>query len=364
MKLIEITTALEAFAPLSLQENYDNAGLLTGDYEQEISQAMLCLDVTEAVLEEAITTGCNLVIAHHPVIFSGIKKITGSNYVERILLLAIRHHIAIYAAHTNLDNLIYGVNAKIAERLNLQDLKVLSAKNDQLMKLFTFVPVSHAEQVRAALFNAGAGSIGNYDECSFNVDGMGTFRGNDSSNAFVGEKGKRHIEPETKIEVVFPRWRLHQLISALRRSHPYEEVAYDIVALVNPWHQTGAGLTGKLKSPMKTDAFLKYLKEKLSVKIIRHTTLCKNTVSTVAICGGAGSFLLRNAIDAGADIFISADFKYHQFFDADNAIIIADIGHFESEQFTPEIFADVLRQKFPTFAVRFTSINTNPINYY
>lgn len=364
MKLIEITNALETFAPLALQENYDNAGLLLGNHNQEISAALLCLDVTEAVLHEAITSGCNLIIAHHPVIFSGIKRLTGSNYVERILLKAIKNDIAIYAAHTNLDNVRQGVNAKIASRLELKNTFVLLPKPDQLMKLFTFVPVGKAAQVRQALFDAGAGSIGNYDACSFNSDGTGTFRGNEASNAYIGEKGKMHTEPETKIEVIFPFWLRNQVITALQKNHPYEEVAYDIMALKNPWNHTGAGIVGDLASPMDSTLFLEYLKEKMLVTIIRHTKLHTNLISKVAVCGGAGSFLLKNAIDAGADVFITADFKYHQFFDAEDRIIIADIGHFESEQFTTEIFAEVLRQKFPTFAVRFTSVNTNPINYF
>lgn len=355
---------MESAAPLALQENYDNAGLLTGAYQQEISQAILCLDVTEEVLDEAIAGGCNLVIAHHPIIFSGIKKITGTNYVERILIKAISHHIAIYAMHTNLDNLKSGVNKIIADRLGLVDPKVLLPMQNKLMKLYTFAPVEHADKVREALFKAGAGNIGNYDECSFNTEGMGTFRGNAESNAFVGEKGKRHHEKEIRIEVIFPGWLLNSMVAALKASHPYEEVAYDTVELANSFDQTGAGMIGSLQQSMEPLAFFDYLKQKMKVKVIRHTALCRNAVKTVALCGGAGSFLLHHAIKAGADIFISADFKYHQFFDADKAIIIADIGHYESEQFTPEIFAAILKEKFPTFAVRFTAINTNPINYY
>lgn len=364
MKLFEITNALESFSPLHLQENYDNAGLLTGNPDQDIHQAMLCLDVTEEVLEEAISSGCHLVIAHHPIIFSGLKKITGSTYVERIILKAIRNNIAIYAAHTNLDNQLPGVNAKIANRLRLKDITILSPASNQLMKLITFAPVSHAENVRNALFAAGAGHIGNYDECSFSTDGTGTFRGNEFSKGFSGEKGVRHYEKEARIEVIFPAWRRSGIITALKMNHPYEEVAYDMLQLENTWEQVGMGLIGKLPEPMDPLSFLQFLKQRMSVKVIRHTALCKEMIESVALCGGAGSSLLNHAKNAGADIFISSDFKYHQFFDADKDIIIADIGHFESEQFTPEIFADVLRQRFPTFAVRFTTVNTNPINYY
>jgi len=366
MKLKEIISALEDFAPPSLQESYDNSGLITGNSEMEIKEAMLCLDATEEVIDEAIQTHCNLVIAHHPIIFSGLKKITGTNYVERTIIKAIKNDIAIYAAHTNLDNVLHGVNKKICEKLQLNNTRILVPVKGKLMKLFTFAPSAHALKVREALFAAGAGMIGNYDECSFNSEGYGTFRGNDETNPFVGKKGIQHREEEIKIEVIFPSWLQHKVISALKENHPYEEVAYDIIALNNAWETTGAGMSGELEHPMPSSEFLKFLKEKMNVKIIRHTQLTAHDarITTVAVCGGAGSFLLKDAIAAGANAFVTGDFKYHQFFDAENKIMICDIGHYESEQFTPEIFSEVLRRKFPTFATRFTSINTNPINYY
>lgn len=373
MKIKEIISALEEFAPLSLQENYDNAGLITGNREMEVSEAMLCLDATEEVIDEAIQTKCNLVIAHHPIVFSGLKKITGANYVERTIIKAIKNDIAIYAAHTNLDNVQQGVNKKICEKLQLKNKRVLSPVKGKLMKLFTFAPTDQSEKVREALFAAGAGTIGNYDECSFNSEGYGTFRGNDETNPFVGEKGIQHKEEETKIEVIFPSWLQHKIISALKENHPYEEVAYDVVALSNEWTTTGAGMIGELEQSMTTNDFLSFLKEKMNVKVVRHTQLTArpdksgthdSRLTTIAVCGGAGSFLLKDAIAAGANVFVTADFKYHQFFDAENKIMICDIGHYESEQFTPEIFSEVLRRKFPTFATRFTSVNTNPINYY
>ncbi len=364
VKLFEITTALETFAPLYLQEPYDNAGLLLGTADQEITMALLCLDVTEQVIDEAIASGCNLVISHHPPIFSGIKKLTGKNHTERMLLKAIRHNIAVYAAHTNMDNILNGVNTTIATRLGLKDTRVLLPKGELLMKLHTFVPESHLDVLRDALFAAGAGSIGNYDECSFGTSGTGTFRGNEFTNPFVGTRGERHYEKEYRLEVVFPAWLHQKVVEAMRQHHPYEEIAFDVIPLKNFWSKAGAGLTGILETPLEPIAFLKFLKERMNVQVIRHTRLIPKLISRVAVCGGAGSFLLEHAQTAGADVFISADFKYHQFFDAGESIMIADIGHFESEQFTPEIFAEVLREKFPTFAVRFTSIDTNPINYF
>ncbi|MEO5675177.1 MAG: Nif3-like dinuclear metal center hexameric protein [Chitinophagales bacterium] len=368
MKLKEIISALEEFAPPSLQEPYDNSGLITGESEMEIEQAMLCLDATEEVINEAIETGCNLVIAHHPIIFSGIKKITGRDYVGRTLIRAIKNDIAIYAAHTNLDKVRNGVNKKICEKLQLTNIRILSPVKGMLMKLFTFAPSDHAVKVREALFASGAGAIGNYDECSFSSEGYGTFRGNDGANPFAGEKGIQHREAETKIEVIFPSWKKHNILSALKESHPYEEVAYDIVALDNEWNALGSGMIGELFQPMSAQEFLDHLKINMGVSMVRYTQASmpglSNMLRTIAVCGGSGSFLLKEAIAAGADAFVTADFKYHQFFDAENKIMICDIGHYESEQFTPQIFAEVLHGKFPTFATRFTTVNTNPINYY
>lgn len=366
MKLHDLIAAIESFAPLPLQENYDNAGLITGDPNMDITSAILCVDATEEVINEAIHHHCNLVIAHHPIIFSGLKKITGSNYVERTIIKAIKHDIAIYATHTNLDNVRSGVNSKICEKLQLINTRILAPLPDKLRKLFTFVPNEFAARVRQSLFDEGAGTIGNYDECSFNAEGYGTFRAGGESNPFVGEKGIQHREPETKVEVIFPSWLQSKIISALKKSHPYEEVAYDVVPLSNEWEQAGAGMIGELEQPMPANEFLKFLKEKMNVNIIRHTKAADDhsKLTTVAVCGGAGSFLLKQAISAGAQAFVTGDFKYHQLFDAEGKIMICDIGHYESEQFTPEIIAEVLKKKFPNFATRFTSVNTNPINYF
>jgi dinuclear metal center YbgI/SA1388 family protein len=364
VKVKEITEVLERFAPLSLQEPYDNAGLIIGSPEMEVSQVLLCLDAVEEVLDEAIKTNCNLVISHHPILFSGIKHLTGNTYVERTIIKAIRHNIAIYAAHTNLDNIRDGVNSKICERLQLKNTKILSPRRGHLMKLYTYVPHKAAEDLRAALFQAGAGVIGNYDQCSFNSEGYGTFRGNINTNPFVGEPGVQHREAETKIEVMFPVWLENEIISALKKNHPYEEVAYETIAVNNKWEEIGAGMIGELEPPMEPAQFFLFLKEQMKVKVIKHTRAINTTISKVAVCGGSGSFLLKEAIASGADVLVTSDFKYHQFFDAEGQIIIADIGHYESEQFTPEILAEIFRQKFPTFALRFTNINTNPINYF
>lgn len=363
MKLKEIINLFEDIAPLHFQESYDNSGLICGDPQMNVTGAIVCLDSTEAVIEEAIKKKVNLVIAHHPIVFSGIKKLTGKNYIERTLIKAIKNDIAIYVAHTNLDNVLAGVNAKIAQKLGLDKVAILRPQNQQLRKLVTFCPVKKADEVRKAIFDAGAGHIGNYSNCSFNAIGTGTFKAEDGSNPHVGKKGIVHEEPEVRIETIFSKHLERSVIKALLQSHPYEEVAYDIYVLENDSKIVGAGMVGYLKKPMSELDFLKHVKRGMKAPLIRHTAFLGQKIEKVAICGGSGSFLLGDAIAHGAQAFVSSDFKYHQFFDAENSILVADIGHFEGEQYTSELFYEVLKKKFPKFAVHFSAIKTNPINY-
>jgi dinuclear metal center YbgI/SA1388 family protein len=364
MLLKTILAEIERFAPLAYQESYDNCGLLTGHKEQEVTGAILCLDCIEAVVDEAIQKNCNLIIAHHPIIFSGLKKLNGTNYIERTIIKAIQNNIAIYACHTNLDNVKLGVNKKIADKLGLINQQILSPKKSLLKKLVTFVPATHLEVVREGLFNAGAGNIGNYDSCSFILEGTGSFRGNENSNPFIGEKGKLSLEKETRLEVIFETVNEATIVSALKQNHPYEEVAYDIYQLENSYQNIGSGMVGELEKPISETEFLANLKSIFKVKVIKHTALTNKNIKKVALCGGSGSFLLKNAINSKSDIYISSDFKYHEFFDAENQILVADIGHYESEQFTTEIFYEIISNKFPTFASYLTETNTNPVNYF
>ena len=364
MKIAEVISALEQIAPPSLQESYDNAGLITGNASWGCTGILCSLDATEEIIEEAKSHNCNLVVAHHPIIFRGLKKITGQNYVEKTVINAIKNDIAIYAIHTNLDNVIDGVNNKIADKLNLFNRQILLPKENLLMKLFTFVPDEYAEKVRSSLFNAGAGNIGNYSEASFNAEGTGTFKAGENTNPFVGEKGKRHEENEIKIEVIFPSYLKNKVINALIESHPYEEMAYDIVILSNEHNKTGSGLTGEMEVELSEEKFLLFLKDAFNLNVIKHTKFLNQPVKKVALCGGAGSFLIETALAANADVFITSDLKYHEFFDANNHILIADIGHWESEQFTIDLLHDFLQAKFPTFAVLKTGKNTNPVHYF
>jgi dinuclear metal center YbgI/SA1388 family protein len=359
-----IISEIEKFAPLSYQESYDNAGLIIGDKNSTCQAVLLTIDTTEEVVDEAIKTGANLIISHHPIVFSGLKKITGKNYIERTIIKAIKNDIAIYAAHTNMDNMYLGVNAKIADKIGLLNSTVLAPIVGNLKKLVTFIPTEHTEKVREAVFNAGAGHIGNYDSCSYNLQGKGSFRAPDAATPFVGVKGEIHFEEETRFETVFPAHLQSKIISALLKAHPYEEVAYDIYPLDNEHSLIGAGLIGELPIETSEQEFLLKLKDVFKVSTIRHTPFLNRKIKKVALCGGSGSFLLKTAIRKKADIFISGDFKYHQFFDAENQILIADVGHFESEQYTKELFYDILTKKFPNFAFHFSEVNTNPVNYF
>ena len=362
--LKELTTFLESIAPLGLQESYDNAGLITGDLNSGINSVLITLDVTESVVEEAIQKNAQLIVAHHPIIFSGLKKITGKNYVERTIIKAIKNDIAIYAAHTNLDSVDSGVNHKICEKLGLENCKILEPATQQLKKLVTFIPVEHLDKVREAVFNAGAGNIGNYDNCGFTAKGWGSFRGNEKTNPFVGEKGEIHAEKEIRFETIFPGYLQGKIIGSLLKAHPYEEVAYDIYPLENKFDKFGMGMVGSFTKPIAETEFLNQLKKTFNTGLIKHTSLLNKQVQKVAVCGGSGSFLLNAAIAAGADFFVSGDFKYHQFFDAEDKIVIADIGHFESEQFTKELFYELLTKKFPTFAIHLSEVGTNPVFYF
>ena len=363
MKIRDVIASLEAIAPPSLQEGYDNAGLITGDENAECTGILISLDATAAVVDEAREKGCNLLVSHHPIVFSGLKKITGKNYVQKAVINAIKNDIALYAIHTNLDNVLNGVNGKIAELLELTNISVLAPKEGQLKKLYTFVPVPDADKVRQAIFDAGGGHIGKYDECSFNAEGFGTFKGGSDTDPYVGKPGELHKEKELRVEVIFPSWLEGRILKSLLAAHPYEEVAFDIIKLDNRFSSIGSGVIGDLKDAVPAKTFLKTLKEKFKLNLIRHTDLLNKPISKVAICGGAGSFLISSALATGADCFISSDIKYHEFFDANDKMVIADIGHYESEQFTINLLQEFLEQKFPTFAVLKTEVNTNPVRY-
>lgn len=364
MILIEdVCKHLESIAPPSYQESYDNSTLITGNYKTEISGILLSLDCTEEIVDEAINTGCNLIVAHHPIVFKGLKSFTGKNYVERTIIKAIKNDIAIFSCHTNLDHVFNGVNKKICDKLELINTTVLAPKTGTLKKLTVFVPQQNAPKLLDALHNAGAGNIGNYEQCSFKTNGIGSFKPTENATPHIGEKNTlEHVE-ETKIELIVPSPAINKVVNAMHQNHPYEEVAYYITPLENLNHDIGAGMIGSLKENMTAAEFISHLKDKMGLKVVKHTKFIKDEITSVAVCGGSGSFLLNNAISKKADIFITADFKYHEFFDAEDKIVIADIGHYESEVFTKDLFYEIISKKFTNIAVRLSEVNTNPIVY-
>ena len=363
MKVKEIINFLEHWAPLSLQESYDNSGLLIGERDDEVTSVLITLDITEEVVDEAISSGDNLIIAHHPFIFRGIKRIGNSHWIDRCIRKAIQHQIAIYAIHTNLDNVHTGVNKKIADKIGLINASILQPKSSTLSKLTVFVPTENKDELLKALYEAGAGHVGNYDHCSFQVEGTGTFRGNDLSSPTIGTPGDDEKVNETRIEVIVPKHSLRSVLNAMKTAHPYEEVAYYLQELINENQEIGSGMIGQLPKPMSAKEFLTHLKTSMNLHAIRHTELVKDTIERVALCGGSGSFLLGKAIRANADVFITADFKYHDFFEANGELIIADIGHYESEVFTKDLLHDALTENFTKFAFRLSKVDTNPIKY-
>ncbi len=360
----DVTEFLDSIAPPSLQESYDNAGLITGDFSDAVTGVLVCLDSTEEIIDEAIRKNCNLVIAHHPIIFKGLKKITGNNYVERVIIKAIRNNIGIYAIHTNLDNIRMGVNKRICDLLELSDLRILQPKNNNLSKLVIFIPEENKSEVLKSIHNAGGGNIGNYSECSFSVKGKGEFTPNELSNPSIGKKGVHEQVNEVRTEVIFETHKWNDIKSAFAKSHPYDEVAYFVTPLSNDNQDTGSGMIGTLKNTMGKMEFLSHVKCKLNTGTIKYTKKGPDKIKKVTLCGGSGSFLINKARDSGADAFLTGDIKYHDFFDGENELLIVDIGHYESEVHTKDLLGNLLTNNFTTFAVNLSETNTNPIDYF
>ena len=363
MKVQDIINLLNEFAPLDIQEDFDNSGLNIGNPEQEVSGILITLDITPEVVEEAISLNCNLIVSHHPLIFGKLKKITGTNYIEKAIIKAIKNDIAIYCGHTNFDQVFHGVSSKICDKLELKNREILSAKKNHLRKISVFVPNSHAEQVRNAMFEAGAGNIGNYSNCSYNVNGVGSFKANSLANPFVGTIEKIHFENETKIEIIYPDYAEKEIIKSMLQNHPYEEVAYDLIKLENQNNFCGLGMAGTIET-IDEITLLEKIKTIFEIKTVKHSPLLNKPVNKISVCGGSGAFLIENAKRSKSQVFITADIKYHDYFLAENQILLVDIGHYESEKYTKEIFYDVISKKYSNFAVHISKINTNPIKIY
>lgn len=363
MTVQDVINQLQDLAPLNYAEDFDNVGLLVGDKNQSVSGILVTLDTLEAVVDEAIERNCNLIVSFHPIIFKGLKKLTGKTYVERVVIKAIQNNIAIFSIHTALDNAFQGVNSIICDKLGLENKKILMPQSATLKKLQTYVPQDNVEELRTALFKAGAGNIGNYDSCSFNIEGKGTYRGNEDSNPTLGKKGELHTENETAVSVVFEKHLESNILNAFFNTHPYEEVAYEITTLDNANSYIGMGMIGELKTAMDEEECLRHVKAKMNTECVRHSKLLGKPIEKIAVLGGSGSFAINAAKASGADLLVTADLKYHDFFSAENEIVLADIGHYESEQFTKSFLVDYLSKKITNFAVILSKTNTNPVKY-
>ena len=363
MRIKEIIQTIEQLAPLSLQEHYDNSGVQVGDVNREVNGILLAIDVTENVIDEAISLGCNLIISHHPIAFKPLKSLTGRTYIERCLMQAIKNEIVIYSAHTNLDNALGGVNYKLARMLELENVKILQPKEDALLKFVTTVPEQYADSARNAIFNAGAGNIGNYDSCSYNLLGEGTFRAGEGANPYVGEKDELHFEKEVRIETMIPIMKKEEVLRALLAVHPYEEPVFDLYPITNEWGRHGSGVVGELPEPMPAQEFLYMLKDIFNLPTISHSKIQGKDILDVAICGGSGAFLIPKAISYGADAFITGEAKYNDFYDVEDKILLSVVGHYESEICTKEIFYEIISEKFPTFALHKSAFDSNPVKY-
>lgn len=364
MLIKDVITHMESLAPLAYAEGFDNVGLLVGNKNTTLTGVLITHDTLEEVVDEAIAKKCNLIVSFHPIVFSGIKKFNGQDYVNRVVIKAIKHDIAIYATHTALDNVQHGVNSTICNQLNLVNRRILNPKKDFIRKLTTYVPVKDADKLRSKLFKAGAGSIGNYDNCSFNIIGEGTFKGNDNSNPKVGEKGKLHVEKEVQLNITFEQHQEGKILHTLFTNHPYEEVAYEITKLTNSYQKIGLGMVGELENAMDEQAFLNYLKKQMNTECVRHSKLLDKPIKTIAVLGGSGASAIHQAKKSGADAYITSDLKYHDFYQAENSILLCDIGHYESEQYTKSLLYEFLSKKLPNFAIVLSGINTNPVNYF
>ena len=363
MRIKEILQVIETLAPLPLQEEYDNSGIQVGDSNREATGVLFCIDVSEEVIDEAISLKCNLIVAHHPIAFKSFKSLTGKNYVERCMIKAIKNDITLYAAHTNLDNANGGVNFKLAELMGLENVRILTPKSNSLLKFITTVPHSHATTVRNAIFNAGAGNIGEYDSCSYNLQGEGSFRAKQGANPHVGEIGEIHFEPEVRIETVIPVMRKNEVVRALIAVHPYEEPVYDLYPIDNEWSQHGSGVVGVLPEPLSEQDFLYMLKDVFKLHHVSHSHLRGKEIREVALCGGSGAFLIDRAIDYGADVFITGEAKYNDYYDVEDKLLLAVIGHYESEICTKDIFYDAISKKYPNFVMHLSAFDSNPVNY-
>ncbi|MBI4536287.1 MAG: Nif3-like dinuclear metal center hexameric protein [Ignavibacteriae bacterium] len=367
MTVREIQDVIEHWAPREIAWGQDNVGLQIGNPASRLLGILIALDVTEKIITEARRHRANLIISHHPLLFKAPRSITPRNQVGRCIDALVKSGIALYSAHTNLDFAHGGTSWAIAEALGLTAVDFLYKPYKVQRKIVTFVPTDHVDRVAVAMAEAGAGRIGNYDNCSFRMLGTGTFKANERANPVVGSKNVLEKVAETRLEMVVDQWLVPGVLKALKQAHPYEEVAHDVYPTENESDAFGMGIIGMLVRPMTLKSLLALIKKKLGARALRCTGSLNHKVSRIAACGGSGSELLDEAVRARADAFITADVKYHTFHDANGRIALIDAGHYETEHLVVQTMAKKLAQEMrrmrihvPVFASR---TSTNPIVY-
>ncbi len=357
----DLSSALESVAPSLYAESYDNVGLLVGRSEWKCEKVLVALDITEAVVQEAIEKGVQAIVAHHPVIFGGIQRLTGEDTAQRAIELAIKHSIALLACHTNLDAIEGGVSYRMAQAISLVNVRTLQPRSGLLWNLIVYVPAESAETLLEALWEAGAGKMGAYDECAFRSHGLGSFRPKEGAHPHNGVIGERAFADEIRLELLVPEGARKKVHQCMMEHHPYEEIAHSWLKHDGVHHSVGFGAIGQWDACDWPEA-VRRIKTAFGVASFRHTMPIASDYRTVAVCGGAGADLLAQAKSQQAELFITSDITYHRYFGADDRLVFIDIGHWESEQHAMELLIDIVREKFPNFAVLKSETNTNPMH--
>lgn len=365
----ELIKYLEDWAPPGAAWEKDNVGLLVGSGDEKIENIFLSLELTGEVLEQALKKNCNFIFTHHPLIFNPVKNLdVNKNPNSKLIYKLIKNDINLFSAHTNLDFTKDGVSFTLAKKLKLNKITFLKNEESNQFKVVVFLPETNLDEVASAMFNQGAGIIGEYNNCSFRTNGIGTFKGSANSNPFIGKKENFEKANEVRLEVLVDSWKLNKVINAMLKSHPYEEPAYDIYPLRNKNVNYGAGAIGELDNEMNVNEFLKHVEKSLLLSNFRFVNGNKRRIKKVAVCGGSGSELLNDAISKNADVFITADIKYHTFHDAKNKILLIDAGHYETEvvilKIVEEKIKKLIKEKKENIKVYKYSSSTNPVKFY
>ena len=368
MNVGELIKQIEDWAPPGAAWEKDNVGLQVGSRGDKLKNILLCLELDEEVLKQAIKKKCNLIFTHHPLIFNPIKNLDFEKSKQaRLIQHLIKQNISLYSAHTNLDFTRDGVSFELAKSLKLKNVTFLEHEEANQFKVVIFLPAVNVDELSEALFSVGGGVIGNYENCSFRIAGEGTFKGNEDSNPVIGKKGNTEKVEEVRLELIVDSWNLGRIVNAIKKHHPYEEPAYDIYPLKNKNTNFGAGAIGELDKELSEKEFLNFVSKSLKIGKLKYCIGSGKKIKKVAVCGGSGSELLSRAINSGADAFITADIKYHAYHDAEGKILLIDAGHYETEigslNIVKKRIEKILSGKDYIKVFKFSG-STNPVKFY